>query len=409
MAQAICSFWFKRTSASALARNARSSLELQKTILRKHGVTRDSLYGFSNQTAKTRKRSNTHPNKSDSNMVALEELLQPVTEAMPCGEDLSYDANFQALETMIRGTPETQFSDAKPPEWKPVRSGCLDLLARSKDLRVALILMVAELELDGIAGFKESLAFFKALLERYWLDLHPQLDPAENNDPLQRMNLIATIAMPIGSFGDDFRILERLRAAPLCDSVQMGSYSLSDILNAETGSAEDGKSTPDLAQIEAAFRDSKPEQLILLYQSINESIDSIQKIDVLLTNTVGAKNAPDLTRLSTELVAIQKRIKAYVPVTRTPLSPEETPVLTENLSHSGTPPLPVGGIGSRDDVIRTLQRICQYYAQAEPSSPVPLILRRALRLAEMDFVQIIKEMAPEAIGEIYRIAGEKEE
>jgi type VI secretion system protein ImpA len=349
------------------------------------------------------------PVEATAHLVALEELLQPITEAMPCGEDLSYEVDFQALETMLRGTPETQFSDAKPPEWKQVRSSCLELLARSKDLRIALILMVAGLELDGIAGFNESLVFVRSLLERYWLDLHPQLDPAENNDPLQRMNLIASIAMPMGSFGDDFQILERLRAAPLCDSIQMGSYNFSDILNAETITTADEKMKPDLAQIEAAFRDSKPDQLSRLNQAISESIDSVEIIDALLTNTVGAKNAPDLTRLSTELASIQKRITAYLPVTETPLSSEENPGPTETAPPPGVAPLSVGGIASRDDVIRTLQRICQYYAQAEPSSPVPLLLRRASRLAEMDFIQIIKEMAPESIGEIYRIAGEKEE
>jgi len=349
------------------------------------------------------------PTEATANMVALEELLQPVSEAMPCGDDLSYDANFQAVETMIRGTPETQFSDAKPPEWKQVRSCCLDLLTRSKDLRIALILAVAELELNGIAGFTESLALLKGLLEKYWSDLHPQLDPAENYDPLQRMNLIASIAMPIGSFGDDFRILERLRAAPLCDSIQMGSHSLSDILKAEKPVAEDGKPAPDMAQIEAAFRDSKPDRLTLLYHAINRSIDSVEAIDVLLTNTVGAKNAPDLTRLSADLVSIQKRLKTYLPVTTTQVFPEDTAALPENSSHSNSMPLSVGEIASRDDVVRALQRICQYYAQAEPSSPVPLILKRALRLAEMDFMQIIREMAPEAIGEIYRIAGEREE
>jgi type VI secretion system protein ImpA len=344
-----------------------------------------------------------------TNIIALEELLKPITETMPCGEDLSYDPNFQALETMVRGTPETQFSEAKPPEWKQVRSCCLELLTRSKDLRVALILTVAELELNGIAGFKESLAFLKGLLERHWSDVHPQLDPDENDDPLQRMNLIASIAMPMGSFGDDFRILERLRAAPLCDSVQMGSYSLSDILSAETATAEDGKPAPDLAQIEAAFRDSKPHQLTLLYQAISESIASVDAIDAFLSTTVGAKNAPDLTRLSTELVSIQKRITTYLPVTTTPLPENDLAAIPETSPRPGVMPLSAGGIASRDDVVRTLQRICQYYAQAEPSSPVPLILKRALRLAEMDFVQIIKEMAPEAIGEIYRIAGEKEE
>jgi type VI secretion system protein ImpA len=335
--------------------------------------------------------------------------LQPVTEPMPCGEDLSYNPNFQALETMVRGTPETQFSEAKPPEWKQVRSSCLELLARSKDLRVALILAVTELELNGIAGFKESLAFLQGLLERYWSEVHPQLDPAESYDPLQRMNLIASLAMPMGSFGDDFRILERLQSAPLCDSVQMGSYSLSDILKAETATAEDGKPAPDLAQIEAAFRDSKPDQLTLLYQAISDSIASVEAIDAFLTTTVGAKNAPDLTGLLTELVSIQKRIKTYLPMTTTPSSANDTAAVLETSPRPDVAPLSVGAIASRDDVVRALQKICQYYAQAEPSSPVPLILKRALRLVEMDFVQIIKDMAPAAIEDIYRIAGEKEE
>jgi hypothetical protein len=54
------------------------------------------------------------PTEATANKVTLEELLQPSARALPCGEDLSYEANFQALETMIRGTPETHFSDPKP-------------------------------------------------------------------------------------------------------------------------------------------------------------------------------------------------------------------------------------------------------------------------------------------------------
>jgi type VI secretion system protein ImpA len=370
-----------------------------------------SIFQLRTEDRKHSKNLSTQPMPSEAvlNTIPVEELLQPITEPIPCGEDLSYDPNFQALETMVRGTPETQFSEAKPPEWKQVHSCCLELLARSKDLRIALILGVAELELNGIAGFKQSLAFLQGLLERYWLEVHPQLDPADSYDPLQRMNLIASLAMPIGSFGDDFRILERLRSAPLCDSIQMGSYSLSDIFNAETATAEDGMPAPDLAQIEAAFRDSKPDQLTLLYQAISESVASVEAIDAFLTTTVGAKNAPDLTRLSTELVSIQKRITNYLPVTTTPFSANDAAAVLETSPQPGVMPISVGGIASRDDVVRTLQTICHYYAQAEPSSPVPLILKRALRLAEMDFVQIIKDMAPAAIEDIYRIAGEKED
>ena len=142
---------------------------------------------------------------------------------------------------MARGKQETQFSAAEPPDWKQLRSRCLELFGRSKDLRIAMTLAVASMELDGLPGFRESLSLVKGLLETYWPTFYPQLDPADDNDPLQRMNIVASLATPIGTFGDPFRILERLRAMPLCNSVQMGRYSLADILRAETGvpSADD--------------------------------------------------------------------------------------------------------------------------------------------------------------------------
>ena len=60
-------------------------------------------------------------------MIVAEELLKPISEEAPCGEDLSYDASFQALETMVRGKPETQFSAAEPPDWKELSSRCLSV------------------------------------------------------------------------------------------------------------------------------------------------------------------------------------------------------------------------------------------------------------------------------------------
>ena len=51
-------------------------------------------------------------------MIVAEELLKPISEEAPCGEDLSEDASLQELETLARGKPETQFSAAEPPDWK---------------------------------------------------------------------------------------------------------------------------------------------------------------------------------------------------------------------------------------------------------------------------------------------------
>ena len=66
-----------------------------------------------------------------------------------------------------------------------------------------------------------------------------------------------------------------------------------------------------------------------------------------------------------------------------------------------------GAIQSRQDVIRTLDRLCDYYGRAEPSSPVPLLLRRAQRLAEMNFLEIIGDLSPEALAPVQNVTGVK--
>ena len=338
-------------------------------------------------------------------MTGLEDLLKPVSDEAPCGTDLSEDASFQELETLARGKPETQFSAAEPPDWKEVRARSLELFGRSKDLRVAMILSVALLELEGLPGFRNSLALLKGLLERYWATVHPQLDPSDNNDPLQRMNIIASLAMPVGTFGDPLRVLERLRAAPLCESVQMGRYGLADILRAEGGmQTTGGKPAATMPQIEAAFRDSNSEQVCTIYQTLTDSTALVRGIDDFITGTVGAASAPDLAPLSGELAAMQKRVAPYLPPGSVSTDHDEAPVAGEVPGQTEAPV--TGDIRSRADVVRMLGKICDYYAQVEPSSPVPLVLKRAARLAEMDFMQIVKDMAPDAVSQIRGVTGE---
>jgi type VI secretion system protein ImpA len=340
-------------------------------------------------------------------MIVAEELLRPISDDAPCGEDLSYDQGLQELETLALGKPETQFSAAEPPNWKELRTRCLELFARSKDLRIAMTLALASLELDGLPGFRESLLLVKGLLEKYWPTVYPQLDSTDDNDPLQRMNIVASMAMPVGTYGDSVRMLERLRGLALCDSVQMGRYSLADILRAETGTPPPGdKPEVKMPQIEAAFRDSNQEKLGKIHQILSDCITLVQGIDNSITLTVGAKRAPDLTPLSNELIAMRSRIAPFIRAGSVPVA------VSADEAHQGVGQSAIsleGEIRSREDVLNLLQRICQYYERTEPSSPVPLVLKRAARLAEMDFMQIILDLSPEAISQIRTITGEKEE
>ena len=55
--------------------------------------------------------------------------------------------------------------------------------------------------------------------------------------------------------------------------------------------------------------------------------------------------------------------------------------------------------------MQTLERICQFYQQSEPSSPVPYILRRAQRIAKMNYMEIVNELTPDALSTVKVVTG----
>jgi type VI secretion system protein ImpA len=64
-----------------------------------------------------------------------------------------------------------------------------------------------------------------------------------------------------------------------------------------------------------------------------------------------------------------------------------------------------GQILSRADVIRAIDGICDYYQRIEPSSPVPMLLLRAKRLVDKDFMSIIRDLTPSGISEAEVLGG----
>ena len=68
-----------------------------------------------------------------------------------------------------------------------------------------------------------------------------------------------------------------------------------------------------------------------------------------------------------------------------------------------------GAISGPQDVMRRIDELCDYYTRNEPSSPVPLLLRRAQRLVGMDFMDLLKDLAPGGISELRVVSGTPDE
>jgi type VI secretion system protein ImpA len=69
----------------------------------------------------------------------------------------------------------------------------------------------------------------------------------------------------------------------------------------------------------------------------------------------------------------------------------------------------LGPVTSRDDVVRALNLVLDYYKANEPSSPVPLLVQRAKRLVPMSFMDAIKDLAPAGLKELQAVSGNTDE
>jgi hypothetical protein len=77
---------------------------------------------------------------------------------------------------------------------------------------------------------------------------------------------------------------------------------------------------------------------------------------------------------------------------------------------AGAAAVPAGAPGvirTREDAIRMLDRVCEYMERTEPASPAPLLIRRAQRLMNKSFVEIIEDLTPDSVVAIKALEASK--
>ena len=337
--------------------------------------------------------------------IDLPKLLQPVSESEPAGPDQEYHPTYLAVFRAAEGTPSRQMGDtvvaAEEPDWSRVGDLATDLLSQSKDLRVAVLLACALLRVQGLKGLNDGLALVQGLMDRYWQGLHPQLDPDDDNDPTARVNCVLDLC-------DRGHLLDALRSTPLVRSRVFGPIAYRDIEIAEGRSSAppDGKAL-DSAAVNGAFKDCDIDELKEAEAAAGGALRRTQAILDTLGERIRTNQMPSLDPLTGFLSAIQKALHAHL-APRLPEAPataegaDSTAPSAQNTAQAGGTP---GQIASRDDVVRAIDRICDYYSCHEPSSPVPLLLQRARRLATGSFVDIVRDLAPSALAEIEKVCG----
>lgn len=342
-------------------------------------------------------------------------LLKPRDDDAPSGENLEYEPVFTEMELAAQPGEERQMGDdvtqAEDPDYADVIEKSLAVLADSHDLRAAVFLADAELHINGLSSFADVTAYIRGCLETYWETCHPGLDEDDDNDPTMRINAVQGLCGQPDGLAGPSPVYRSLRRVALTDSRGFGRFSLRDIEIAEghMTAPENMENIPDTATISAAFQDTDDEILNEMIAAAKRAAENIKAISAAFDeNTPG--QGPELDALIKLVGQINRKLADYSGAdaaddasTDADASPSEADQVRPGPTSGG------GGINSPADVSNALDRIMAYYQRNEPSSPIPILLDRAKRLVNADFLTIMQDMAPAGVDNVHLIGGIEEE
>lgn len=355
--------------------------------------------------------------------VELEPLLKPISEQQPCGTDYSFSNEFHAIKkAKTQDDPLLDQGDwvaePKQADWSFVQAQVIELLTeKTKDIRLYTWLMEAWANLYGFDGLNKSLTLTQQSLEAYWLQLFPEI---EEDDLDQRLGLLQGLINLLPTL---FKSIPIVNVSPY--------YTLSDyesFLHQQNQKRkanieeEDPKNSINMMEQfdQALFNTSKSIQ----YQNYQTFLDVLKHWQVL-KNTMDqlmGLDAPSFAGIDSQIESIHLNLKkiykadAFLQSSGQSTSTSST-AISKDTSTSVSPhhveqannmcveqrtttfqPQQNSHLANRDQAMRLLQEISDYFQVNEPHSPVSYMLLKTIKWGQMPLhewlIQVIKNENP---------------
>lgn len=351
-------------------------------------------------------------------MADFETLLAVIRDDSPTGVDLrnaSGDVTFDRIKVLrttvtVEADPEGKGREA---DWKGVARECTAaLLEKSKDLELATSLSDAWARLEGFAGLRDGIRLVSALCDRFWDRLHPgfageAVDLDDRAMPLNRLgNAVASASACAMFSASDPRDPSRTRV-----------FSWADHLNS---ALVDGRSTganqagaDGLLKLgfitgeewQSRIKGADPAQLRALLGSVEECQSSLGELRIIAEKRFGEASGPNLIPLADLLADIHAHVSKQLPEPVTGAAADAgasaAAVSSQETARPGGPPV------NREDALRRLDQVGEYFRTHEPHSPVALLVARAARWGRMPLEEVLKEVISDqgALAKIWDTLG----
>lgn len=345
--------------------------------------------------------------RSDSATLNLERLLSPISAERACGESLRWDPAWAELSKLRkRQTDILGATQEVQPDWPRIISTATELLTtRSKDLLIAGWLTEALVRQNGFAGLRDGLRLIRGMVERFWGDLYPEIEDGDlepraapfvwltDKDGGARMPaLLSDVPLALSETEDVYSwTYWNARLAP-------GQHENED---AESYEARRHLAETKRERFDTAVAATPAEFYLERLAEIEDCLREIDELAVLVDDRL-EDHSPGWSALRKTLGDIEVfvrsvlRDKGVMPGGSTAITDAEGNGRGDytGLASAATagPAVSSGPIRTRAEAIARLEEAARYFSAADPHSPVALLVRRAIRWANMSLPELLAEL-----------------
>jgi type VI secretion system protein ImpA len=325
--------------------------------------------------------------------LTLEKLIAPVDDDNQVGPDLSYSNERQEIE---RAFETDEGNQGEERDWRAI----LRLIEQQAEQTKDLWLPVYTCRAGAGSGSLETVALgaqaLAGLLENYWDNVHPQLE---------ELGVMGRKA-PCDSLATRGGFLLPLERTVLVAHPRLGRFTGEDVQRfAAEQEAADG-----YGMFRAVLEESGDAILQEAVGQLDTIEDGLKRADKAFMQGAGGEPSPNYGPTFALLSSMRQALGKFmtVPVD----APEEDEAADGEPAAGGgkaSGPRISGRVENRDDVLRSLDAIADYYRRAEPAHPLAQLLVRARDWVTMDFMQLMREIAPDAMGQARAVLNRRPE
>jgi type VI secretion system protein ImpA len=355
----------------------------------------------------------------------LEAILAPIPGDQPVGTDLREDYTPTSVYFRLRdaradardaerqadspGQEGASGDEGLQAKWRPVAALASSALKEStKDLEIATWLTEALVRTAGLAGLMAGASVIGGLVERYWDDAFPL--PEEGDMEFR----VAAVAGLSGQ-GADGTLMQPLRklslftrpdGSPFCLWQYQSSLELSGVLDPERREQRIAAGVVPFEEVEKEARAAGVAHWSAQRTDLVDAMTAWEAMGRTLDEKAGPAS-PSCIRVRDALQLMLDTCNRFAPADGAEPAPATgEPAVAGTAASSGTaaaaavaagaPPaagtVVNGPIASREQALRQLGEIAEWFKRYEPNSPIGYTLDEAMRRARMAWPELVAEL-----------------